>query len=305
MELFKKVSVELCIKIIEKNFPEIHVTDIKFNDEGWDYQIFIINNEFIFRFPRHQDASQRLDLEIQLLNHLQKEIHTSIPNYEYKVKLKDSNSIFGGYKMIKGKNLTPLVLNQIHTEKLKKNLAIQIADFLSSLHRFPIQKAFELKFSREGKKEDIISFYQEVKQEVFPIITAHEQDWANNLFDAFLNEDSLFKYDPVLIHGDFSSDHILYDEKQEKIGVIDFSDVSVSDPARDFGCMLDFGKDFDQWVIKNYYNEIDFCFLKRRMFYFKLVPFYEMIGGINLHNPKFIKAGHNYLKELMSSKDEY
>jgi len=305
MKLFENFSEEFCQELIEQNFPEISITDIKFNDEGWDNQIFVINNELIFRFPRYREASQRLEREIELLNHLQKEIITSIPNYIYKGKLNEKNIIFGGYKIIRGKNLTPTIFNQIHSKDIKKNLASQIAEFLSSLHQFPLKRAFKLNVPRQNKKEGILSLYKEIKQVVFPFISAREQNWANNQFDTFLNEQQVFEYDPVLIHGDFSSDHILYEEELQKIGVIDFSDVSVSDPARDFVCLLDFEKEFEQLVINNYYKEVDPLFLKRRMFYFKLVPFYEIIGGIYLKNQKFIEVGLKKLKELMKANEEF
>lgn len=42
-----------------------------------------------------------------------------------------------------------------------------------------------------------------------------------------------------LIHGDLYDDHLLWDEERERLGVIDFSDMNLGDPAVDFAHLAD------------------------------------------------------------------
>jgi len=204
--------------------------------------------------------------------------------------------------MINGVPLTPTLLRQHHSEALTQKLATQISEFLSSLHSFPVEKALELGVSSNQKKERIFTLYNEIQRKVFPILKRLEQEWARNLFESFLNNEQFFQYTPVLLHGDFSSDHILFDKDQEKIGIIDFGDVSIGDPAGDFPCLADYGSAFDKLVLAKYQGNLDSTFLQRRTFYRDCIGFWEILGGIDLNNPKYVEIGLTRLRKTIHAK---
>ena len=302
MVLFENISTELCKNAITRCFPQITVTTIQRNDEGWDNCVFLINYEFIFRFPRYPEAARRLDLERRLLPELQKVLNTPIPQFEFvSSDCLEFKRQFVGYRMIKGVPLIPTLLRQHHSEALTQKLATQIAEFLSSLHSFPVEKALELGVLRNQKKEGIFTFYKEIQRKVFPILKRQEQEWARNLFESFLNNEQFFQYTPVLLHGDFSSDHILFDKDQGRIGIIDFGDVSIGDPASDFPCLADYGTAFDQWVLAKYHGNLDSTFLQRRTFYRDCIGFWEILGGIDLNNPKYVGIGLTRLRKTIQA----
>ncbi|MFQ6124637.1 MAG: hypothetical protein ACE5R6_08550 [Candidatus Heimdallarchaeota archaeon] len=83
MTRFEDLSTELCKNAITRCFPQLSVTTIQQNDVGWDNWVFLINNTFIFRFPRNPEAARRLDLERRLLPELQKVINIPIPQFEF------------------------------------------------------------------------------------------------------------------------------------------------------------------------------------------------------------------------------
>lgn len=303
MEFFEDFSIEFFKEVIENCFPRIIVTNIQRNDKGWDYCVFLVNNELIFRVPRYLEAARRLELERRLLPELQKIVDISIPQIEFvSQEYSGLERIFVGYRMIKGVPLTPALLEQFHSHDLSQKIMDQIAAFLSALHRFPVKKAMKLSVQCPKKKESLSTFYDTIQQKVFPLLNSQEQDWTKILFESFLNNDQFFQYTPVLNHGDFSSDHILFDREQEKIGIIDFGDVSIGDPAFDFTCVSDYGVEFDQWVLKRYQGEIDPTFFQRRAFYHDCIAFYEIVGGIELENPKYLEIGLKRLKTLISRK---
>lgn len=303
MELFENLSTELCKNAIISCFPQLTVTTIQRNNEGWDNCVFLINNEFIFRFPRYPEAARRLDLERRLLPELQKVINTPIPQFEFvSTDCPEFKRLFVGYRMIKGVPLTPTLLRQHHSEALTQKLATQIAKFLSSLHSYPVEKALELGVSSNQKKERIFTLYNEIQRKVFPILKRLEQEWTQNIFESFLNNEQFFQYTSVLVHGDFSLDNILFDKEQEKIGIIDFGDVSIGDPAYDFPCLADYGATFDQWVLAHYQGNLDPTFLQRRNFYRDCICFWEILGGIDLNNPKYLEIGLTRLRKTIQTK---
>lgn len=61
-----------------------------------------------------------------------------------------------------------------------------------------------------------------------------------------------------MLHGDFSLNHVLFDENNLACGVLDFGDSRVGKPMEDFIYLLDneddeeFGSKFGEMVLKRY-----------------------------------------------------
>ena len=64
--------------------------------------------------------------------------------------------------------------------------------------------------------------------------------------------------DLVLLHGDFSLNHVLFKDKNVVCGILDFADSRVGKPLSDFSYLLDdeddeeFGADFGKTVLSIY-----------------------------------------------------
>ncbi|MGQ0736972.1 MAG: aminoglycoside phosphotransferase family protein [Acidobacteriota bacterium] len=68
----------------------------------------------------------------------------------------------------------------------------------------------------------------------------------------YLNTPANFALAPVVLHADFSRDHILVSQGRVT-GIIDFSDVSFGDPDCDFSSLfIDVGEDFTMEVARRY-----------------------------------------------------
>jgi aminoglycoside 2''-phosphotransferase len=106
---------------------------------------------------------------------------------------------------------------------------------------------------------------------------------------AFLDDDRHFRFEPVLLHGDLSPEHILVDLERTAItGVIDFGDAVVGDPAGDFG---GFDAAFRQAALVGYELPIDDTLLSRAVVYWKLGPFHEVLYGLQIQEQKHVEAG--------------
>ena len=89
-------------EIIEKEFGLI-VNDIKVLGEGLDSVAYLVNNDYIFKMSKHQEARDNLKKEIQVLNYIKGNLSLQIPTIEY---YSEKYSVCG-YKEIKGTILTP------------------------------------------------------------------------------------------------------------------------------------------------------------------------------------------------------
>ena len=88
--------------------------------------------------------------------------------------------------------------------------------------------------------------YRRVKDICFKYFDDNLQQKTIELFETFFKDETMHNYKPTLIHGDLSENHILITEIG--VGIIDFGDLMVFDPAYDL-----------IWAYicyKNFYNEL-------------------------------------------------
>jgi hypothetical protein len=58
-------------------------------------------------------------------------------------------------------------------------------------------------------------------------------------------------------------EHLLWDGRERRLGVIDFSDMNLSDVAFDFAELYEYGDDFVKGVYRRYSGQRDHLFLER------------------------------------------
>ena len=68
--------------IIEKEYGLI-INDIKVLGEGLDSVEYLVNNDYIFKISKHQEARDNLIKEIQVLNYINGKITLQVPEIEY------------------------------------------------------------------------------------------------------------------------------------------------------------------------------------------------------------------------------
>lgn len=233
---------------------------------------------------------------------LEKRIAISIPHFEYICHGCEAfKGVFVGYRMIKGERLTRDMFKQICSDELSQKFSHQIAEFLSDLHSFPAGKARELGVPAGKWQNQWAELYADIQVKVFPFLDAKERKWTRELFEAFLNNERNFQFEPVLIHGDLSLDHILFDkEKGEIVGIVDFGDATIGDPAYDFQCLLDFGEEFFLKVLSSYELKIDPTFAQRiTTFYARRVPFHEILLGLQCREKGHVEKGLEDLRKIV------
>ena len=68
---------------VTENFPQLPIETWEPLYEGWANRTFLVNQQIVFRFPKHQVAAHDLVREMRLLTELAPTVPLSIPQYLY------------------------------------------------------------------------------------------------------------------------------------------------------------------------------------------------------------------------------
>lgn len=71
------------LEVIESSYPDLWVRTYTLNDSGQNNYALIVNDEIIFRFPRHIWAARRLQTEVAILGRVQDRVTLPVPNPVY------------------------------------------------------------------------------------------------------------------------------------------------------------------------------------------------------------------------------
>lgn len=216
--------------------------------QGLDSTAYLVNNEYIFKQSKHDEARNNLKREIRVLNYLKGKITLQIPDIEY---YSQEYSICG-YKEIKGNKLSPDSYNSFSDDE-KDTLAQDIALFLREMHAIPLPDIDGLELH---VIDDYRSDYETLRETVYDKIPDKSKRYIDDLYKRILNDKRISQYDKALCHNDLSCNHILIQDNKA-VGIIDFGDAAVTDRDKDFVYLLEesseeIGRDFGIKVLEYY-----------------------------------------------------
>lgn len=283
-------------QIIQAKFPEFRDCHLVGDDSGWDNYAIRVDNKFLFRFPRQKEALAQIKKETEVLSLLEPKLppHIKVPKYLATSLASDYPFVY--YEMIQGQPLTKDLYDKLTDEK-KAKLVQQIVDFLHILHNIGINQCKNLeKVNALNKYQHL---YQQVSKICFKYLTKEEQAKTKALFENYLQDPVMRAYIPTVVHNDLSENHIIITETG--IGVIDFGDTDIFDPAIDLSWFYLFDQKLFRDIIKKYHSGKNTNFEKRiAEFYMPIIPYYGIIYGEETHNPELIKNELNDLRQNLA-----
>lgn len=214
-----KYSVEFARGVAEAS-GRIRVESVEFLGCGQDSEAFAINEGLILKLPKSKKASDRLQVEMQVLRALGREMPLQIPEVLF-------DGVFPG----------------IHGGRLDgKNASGEYAYSVCTRVR-----------GRSLTKPEFLALGEDIRSENAEII-------ANFLRCLHARRDVLpvKRRDLALLHGDFSLNHVLFDDLGRVCGILDFADCRAGKPKSDFVYLLDdedeeeFGAAFGMMVLDLY-----------------------------------------------------
>ena len=283
-------------QIINYEFPKFNISTIKKIGEGDNSKAFLINQNYIFRFPKREVVKQNLKKEIAVLAKIRSLLNLEIPNFNFISK--EIN--FVGYKSISGEFLTIKIYNSLEKE-LQSQIQKSLAGFLSQLHNIDLTILTDCELETMNYKEEYSNDFKSTQKLIFPNISTKYRKIITQLFTTYLDNQKNFEYRPALIHNDFSTDHILFEISSNKIsGIIDFGDLAIGDPDYDLMYLLDsFGQGFIMKML-NFYGFPNQKVLKEKLYFFTLANKLQItIGSIKEDARYSIKNNYANLERWM------
>ena len=125
----------LALALVAEQFPDLSPTTIDLLGAGWDNTAYLINNEYVFRFPRRKIAVPLMLMERCLLPKIAKLLPLPIPVPQWMgTPSKTYPWPFAGYRQLGG---TTACRNNL-TDVERLSMAPMLANFLKALHALPL-----------------------------------------------------------------------------------------------------------------------------------------------------------------------
>jgi aminoglycoside phosphotransferase (APT) family kinase protein len=227
-------------------------------DEGWDFKVLVLDDEWVVRWPRHRLAVEEIEKEVELLPPLAPLLPVDVPQFEYVSR----EPWLVAYRFIAG-------------EPLVDEDPDGVRGFLEALHAIDVDAV-------PAPRPDWLETYR-----------AHSDDWRRTVLplldlderprgEALLAEiETLTEFDPALTHSDLGPSHLLVREGR-LAGVIDWGDARVGDPAVDYAWLLN--GPFPDW-------EVDEELRRRARIYHRLGPWFEVHYGVFTEQREWVRSG--------------
>jgi aminoglycoside 2''-phosphotransferase len=192
-------------------------------NDGWDSDVFDVDGEWIFRFPRRPEVVASHERECRILSPLAGALPFAIPVPAYVGEFEDRR--YMGYARVGG------------LAYVAGDDASSVGRAIRALHDFPAERAAALLDcdpTIAGWLADYAQLRATTDERVAPLLHADVRAALDAAFDAFF-ADEWDAVTPVLVHRDLGAEHMLMDrETRALVGMIDFGDAAVGDPTIDF-----------------------------------------------------------------------
>jgi aminoglycoside phosphotransferase (APT) family kinase protein len=298
-EAEETIEPPLALQLIQEQFPALSAQHIQLLGAGWDNTAFIIDNAWIFRFPRRAIALPLLETEWLLLPKIADQLPLPVPI----PKLKGTPSShfpwpFVGYQMLPGFT----ACNANLSEKEREALATPIAQFLSALHSIPISIIKPLKIPGDNHSRIDATVLIPKIQTLFKEMSLLGFLDDPKQFESLLQKLGSFRppIEQCIVHGDFYVRHLLVDENHQLSGVIDWGDVHLGDPAIDLAIAHSFLPTCAHNQFRKAYGSISdetFALAKLRALYSSSML---VLYGYHSKDPHLLREGLRALKIMVT-----
>lgn len=254
-------------KVLREAFPNLCINKLDPIGSGYNCDAFLVNDKYVFKFPKSEKANESLITEAKVLHFLENKLPLAIPKIEFS---SENCKMFPyrivGYKQIKGRILTTQLYRSF-TEDEKDSLAKSIAEFLCALHSIDIPD--ELKELEDDFVEGLRIDYDDIRGLIHDKLSPEAKEFTDNYYQNALSDSDYKAVRTALIHNDLSCNHIVIDEKENRVaGIIDFGDAAITDIDLEFVYLFEdseeeLGADFGKRVLKFYRHENEERLMKK------------------------------------------
>jgi aminoglycoside 2''-phosphotransferase len=234
---------------------------------GTDSVAYLVDGEWVFRFPVVPNAQKTLRRELALLPGLRGALPLAVPAVEH-VGRRDGQLVFAGYRCLAGAPLTAAAFAALTPAAQEAALA-DVAGFLTALHAYPADAARAAGVAEERLAGAYNPQQRDLHRRLGDLVTAREVARLDAMFDGYERDHQPGRLSPVLLHSDLKPDHVLYDTAAGRVaGVLDWGDVSLGDGDFDLAIVaMFFGDGFLRRLLAHLPSrDVDTVLAKARFF---------------------------------------
>ena len=235
-------------KLLAGQLPGVDASSIETFGSGDFCLAFRLRGQ-VFRVARHAEAAEALQRESCILSKIAPILPLPVPQPAYHAP--HGCPSFTVHKEITGEFLTRETWEGMPTPA-RERAASDLAAFLKSLHALPIELGLECRLMQIEAAEIARGLREETANTIQRSLGHETQQKLDRTLKRWSSQPSPRR--PALLHRDMGPGHVLYDPSTLQLtGVIDFGDIVIGDPARDFIYIYeDFGPRLLQEVLAPY-----------------------------------------------------
>jgi aminoglycoside 2''-phosphotransferase len=243
------------VNCIRADFPRLDIQSAILVTSGWDHDVVIINDDYVFRFPDGDDIA--FDREIAVLEALRNKTTLAIPQVDYI----GQSARYIGYRMVKGKPLTSARYTAL-SSAARARVARDLAEFLSEIHAaISVSEARSL-----GLEFDEHESYIE---EASHLRTRIGDPEILTFIDDTLHESAMLlssSAPETFLYNDLHGNNMAFNDDDERlVGVFDFGDAAYGDIHREFAPLLSIHRGLFEATVREYANRFGVALSRRRM----------------------------------------
>jgi aminoglycoside phosphotransferase (APT) family kinase protein len=220
--------------LIAAAFPALRGRPVEPLAEGWDNTVFVVDGTWVFRFPRRRLAVPGFRRELAVLPRIATRLPLPVPEPEFVSA--DDDPVdpwpFAGARLLPGRELADTGL----PDGERRAAAAAVGAFLRELHAAATRETAPAglpldPMGRAWPRARVDDSRTQLRQLV------EQGTWAGDPGVPALLADAERLDAParpaVLVHGDLHVRHVLLDDGGRAVGVLDWGDVCLADPAVD------------------------------------------------------------------------
>jgi macrolide phosphotransferase len=228
-------SPQEVLELARQNGLDVQESSLHFNESGLDFQVVLATDtdgdRWILRLPRREDVLLSIDKEKRTLELIAPLLSVEVPRWTV---CTDKLIAYRALNGVPTGTIDPTAkayVWEIDPANVPDRFHRSFAKGMVSLHQISIEKVRAAGLTVKTVAEVRAQMKQRmdaVKSEfrVGQALWARWQDWLQN--------DEMWLEETVLTHGDLHAGHITIDPQAQVTGFIDWTEASVTDPARDF-----------------------------------------------------------------------
>lgn len=223
-----------------------------------DFCLAFRRHEQVVRVARHAGAADALRREACILARIAGALPLRVPEPAFHRPA--VACAFSVHRRVAGSVLTRARWERLPAEE-RERVARELGGFLGALHALPAEHGLEC----GAPPLDLASFALRLRSAPEALARWLPPEVAARLGEALEAWSSSRAPEPVLLHRDIAPGHVLFDARRGGLsGIIDFGDLAVGDPARDFIYVYeDFGPELLAAVLRGYPREDAVALLPR------------------------------------------